>query len=460
MDYPEFLKLKSQSDFNHGFKPLWIPDWLFDFQKELVTWSLLKGRAAIFADCGLGKTPMQLVWAQNVTEKTNKPVLIITPLAVAPQTVREGEKFGIEVYQSYDGVFPKNKKIIVTNYERLHYFNWQDFGGCVCDESSAIKHFSGTRQMQVTKFMRKLAYRLLCTATAAPNDHNELGTSSEALGYMPYMDMLQMFFWNQQNTINPRQHWIRTGGPPQRWRFKKHAEQRFWKWVCSWARAVRKPSDMGFDDNGFLLPELTVNEIVVETTKPLPGNCVVVPAVTISEQRLERKLTINERCERVVEQVSNHPQSLVWCQYNPEGDLLEKIIPGAVQIKGSDHPQKKEEVFWAFAKGEIKRLVTKPKIGAFGLNFQNCNHMTFFPSHSYEQHYQGVRRCWRYGQENPVTVDIITTRGEFRVMRNLERKSKQADRMFDILVELVNQAKGIDFSEKFTKKAEVPSWIQ
>jgi hypothetical protein len=460
VSYDEFLEHKSQADINHGFDPVWMPDWLFGFQKELVSWSLKKGRAAIFADCGLGKTPMQLVWAENIVRKTNANVLILTPLAVAAQTVREGEKFGIECEYSKDGNF--KKKIVVTNYERLHYFDWKDFekGGCVCDESSAIKHFSGTRQMQVTRFMRKLPYRLLCTATAAPNDHEELGTSSEALGYMPYMDMLQMFFWNQQNTVNPRQHWIRTGGPPQRWRFKKHAEKRFWQWVCSWARAVRKPSDMGFPNDGFNLPELITNEIVVETTKPLPGYLLVVPAVTISEQRAERKLTINERCEEVAKRVNGHHQALVWCQYNPEGDLLEKIIPDAVQIAGSDSPEKKEEAFWNFANGQIRVLVTKPKIGAFGLNFQNCNHMTFFPSHSYEQYYQGVRRCWRFGQTRPVKVDIVTTRGEFRVMRNLARKAAQADKMFDILTKLVNQAKDVKTIETFKKQMEVPAWIK
>jgi SNF2 family DNA or RNA helicase len=459
LNYQDFLKHKAQSDINSGFDPVWMPDFLFDFQKYLVDWAVKKGRAAIFADCGLGKTVMQLVTAQNIVKKTNKPVLIITPLAVSAQTVREGEKFGIDCEQSRDGKF--KKKIVVTNYEKLHFFDWQDFDGgeVICDESSAIKNFTGQRQRQVIRFMRKIPFRQLGTATAAPNDFDELGTSSEALGEMKYFDMLHMFFYNQSNTVNPRKHWIRTGGPPSTWRFKKHAEMPFWKWVCSWAKVVRRPSDIGFGDNGFELPELTTEEHVVEASRPMPGRLFVEPAVTISEQRMERKITINERCEKVAQLVDHNEQAIVWCQYNPEGDLLEKMIPDAVQVAGSDHEKHKEETFLRFANGDIRVLVTKPKIGAFGLNFQNCHHMTFFPSHSFEQHYQGVRRCWRFGQKSPVKVDIVTTVGEFRVLRNLIRKSKQADHMFNMLTKLSNEAQNISFVEQFKKRMEVPPWM-
>jgi hypothetical protein len=452
--YQEFLEAKRHSNTQSGFAPVFMPDKLFDFQQALVEWAVAQGRCAIFADCGLGKTPMQLAWAENVLRKTNKPVLVLTPLAVGAQTVREGEKFGIESKRSFAGEV--HKCITVANYERLHLLNPDDFSGGVCDESSILKSFKGVRRREITEFMRKLRYRLLCTATAAPNDYMELGTSSEALGYLGHMDMLNRFFKNDQNnSANGRMY-----GEVIKWRFKGHAEDHFWRWVCSWARALRRPSDLGFEDGRFILPELTEQEFVV-AAETLPEGCLFPrPAVGMREQREERKRTIKERCERVASRVClTGKPALVWCHMNPEGDLLEKLIDGAVQVSGQDSDEAKEEKFLAFASGQARVLVTKPKIGAWGLNFQHCSHLTFFPSHSFEQYYQGVRRCWRFGQKNPVKVDVITTEGERGVMANLQRKAAAADKMFSRLVTHMNEQLHISRGIEFTEQEQVPAWL-
>ena len=453
-DYGEFLRQKSQRGADSGFSPVWMPDFLFDFQRELVEWAVRKGRAAIFADCGLGKTPMGLTWASNVARKTGKPVLYLTPLAVASQTVREAEKFGIEARQSKDGAHAGH--IIVANYERLHYFSSSDFGGVVCDESSVLKSFAGERRGEITAFMRQVPYRLLQTATAAPNDYIELGTSSEALGYMGHMDMLNRFFKNDLN--NSAQGRMR--GEVIKWRLKGHAETPFWRWVCSWARAIRRPSDLGFNDDGFLLPPLHEVEHLVEANSLADGMLFALPAVGLKEQREERRRTVQERCQTVADLVNHTGQpALVWCHLNEEGDVLQSLIPDAVQVAGSDSDDRKEDRLEAFADGRARVLITKPKIGAWGLNYQHCNHVTFFPSHSFEQYYQAVRRCWRFGQKRAVKVDIVTTEGERGVMRNLQRKSDQADAMFSRLVAEMNNALAIERANNMNTQVEVPSWL-
>ena len=452
-NYLEFLKGKRDAAEYSGFDPIWMPDFLFDFQNFLVEWAIRKGKAAIFADCGMGKTPMQLVWAENVIRKSNKSVLIITPLAVSAQTVREGNKFKIECKQSRDGKVYKG--INVTNYERLHYFRPDDFAGVVLDESSAIKHFTSKRQKYVTEFLKGMKYRLLCTATAAPNDYIELGTSSEALGQMGRMDMLGMFFKNDENSLHP----IWWGS---KWRMKKHSEQSFWRWICSWARAIRKPSDLGFDDGEFKLPKLIVNQTIVENPKPKTTKGFIKTlylAKTLEEQRKERRDTIEVRCEKVCELVSGNKPNIVWCHLNPEGDLLENIIPGAVQVQGSDSDEQKEERFLAFADGQIDTLVTKPKIASFGMNWQHCSRMTFFPSHSFEQYYQSVRRCWRYGQINDVKVDIVTTKSERGVLLNLQRKAKAADEMFSQLISEMKHSLHLKETNEAIHKMEHPKWL-
>jgi hypothetical protein len=455
--YQEFLERKLQFGEDHGFDPVWTSPALIDFQASLTEWAVRKGRASIMADCGLGKTLMQEVWAENVVRKTNGRVLILTPLAVSAQTVREGKKFGIECHQSRDGKFPAKARIVVTNYERLSRFDPKRFSGVVCDESSILKNFDGVRKAEVTEFMRTRPYRLLCTATAAPNDHVELGTSSEALGEMGYMDMLGRFFKNDQNSNHPNRLWAGEG----KWRFRGHAERDFWRWVCSWGRALRKPSDLGFDDGPFRLPPLeTVEHVVKVSRSAKPGTFMSLPASNRREELAERRETLRERCEMAASLIAGTGRPAVaWCHLNPEGDLLERLIPGAVQVSGTDSEEAKEEAFLAFVSGEIRVLVTKPSIAGFGLNWQHCAHQTFFPSHSFEQYYQAIRRSWRFGQTEPVRVDLISSAGETGVLKNLRRKARQADAMFARLVELMGNELKVKKSNPFERKEEVPPWL-
>jgi len=657
-NYDTFLDLKTHVGAEHGFDPVWMPSKLFDFQAALTEWSIRKGRSAIFADCGMGKTFMLLVWAENIVRKTNKRVLILTPLAVAFQTVLEGIKIGVEVKHRRTGIEPGDK-IVVTNYERLHYFNPEDFGAVVCDESSILKNFDGAIRQEITDFMRKRPYRLLCTATAAPNDYIELGTSSEALGELGSTDMLKRFF----KAVNDSYAQGGGGGSGAK-RFAKdhayngkfyllpHAKKDFWRWVVSWARAIRKPSDMGFDDDGFVLPPLEVNQHVVTAVHPRDGYLFDIPAVGLEEQRADLRNTLNERCEMAAQLINAHDRAAVaWCNLNGEGDLLEKLIPGSIQVKGSDTTEWKEAVAQWFigykcicndpmfrailttwqrerlntgkniiesivknasnnaqntsAKTETKKtpispnttetirrngleltnnpmnatdadasdtqtmkptelsrkstlnqqelktqtpdlnissipmeyqlrnteslkakgalfavpheaesgedidftsttttspensedccaqiatldseslamiqnvlkepqcicghlsgrrvLVSKPTIFGYGLNLQVCSHMTFFPSHSYEQYYQAVRRCWRFGQKNKVVVDMITTDGQNNVLKNLQSKSDKAAEMFDYLVQLMKNELILEKRKPFTQEVVLPDWLK
>lgn len=457
-DYAAFLASKAQLSEACGFTPSHLPEWLFDFQADLVAWALRKGRGAIFADCGLGKTPMQLVWSEQVARKANGRVLILTPLAVGGQTVQEGEKFGIECRVSREGRLRSN--IVVTNYERLHYFNPSDFVGVVCDESSILKNFDGATKDAVTDFMRTIPYRLLCTATAAPNDYIELGTSSEALGGLGYMDMLGMFFKNDQHSLHPsmrgryNEAWY-----SGTWRFKPNAKRPFWRWLCSWARALRRPSDLGFSDARFTLPPLHVQHTIVQASRPMDGMLFSVPAVGLTEQRQERRHTIWERCEAAAATVRHRDPAVVWCHLNLEGKLLERLIPDCVQVSGRDSEGEKEEKVMAFSAGKVRVLVSKPTICGYGLNWQHCAHTVMFPSHSFEQYYQSIRRFWRYGQTRPVTVDLITTEGESNVMANLQRKAEAAEQMFASIVEHMADELRIKRAEYTGSPVEVPAWL-
>jgi len=455
MSYADFLASKRQLGGQYGFEDVWLPEFLFPFQADLVRWAVERGRAAIFADCGLGKTAMQLVWAENMALQANRPILICTPLAVSRQVVAEGVKFDIEVVRSRDGKVPPATRIIVTNYERLHLFDPADFCGMVCDESSILKNFNGSRKAIITEFMRRLPFRLLCTATAAPNDYTELGTSAEALGELGHMAMLEKFFRNNRNNTATG----RAYGGGAAFILKPHASRDFWRWVCSWSRACRRPSDLGYDDDGFDLPPLIENEHLVETAKLREGMLFAIPAVGLAEEREERRRTIDERCARIAELVDTGQQALVWCHLNAESSTLAKVIDGAEEVTGSDDDDKKEARLQAFADGDLRVLVTKPRIGAWGLNLQRCNHLTFFPSHSYEQYYQGVRRCWRFGQERPVTVDVVLTEGARNTMRNLKAKAAKADRMFDEMMKHMSDAMTIEASPEPTTRTEVPSWL-
>jgi hypothetical protein len=464
MDYAAFLESRCQVGDGSGFDPVWLPDFLFGFQCHLADWSIRKGRSLVLADCGLGKGPMALVWAENVARHANRPVLLITTLGDSAQMVHEGEKFGVECVRSRDGKFPSGARVVVTNYERLHYFSPGDFAGVVCNESSCIKNFDGKRKAEVTEFLRTIPYRLLCTATAAPNDFVELGTSSEALGHLGHMDMLGRFFKDASGsgTLHPYRSHLGIGHKVgEKWRFRGHAEMPFWRWVCSWARACRKPSDLGFDDGPFVLPPLETREHVVPSAWCRPGTMFPMPARNLQEQREERRRTLVPRCELAASLVNGTGEPAVaWCHLIDEGDLLTKLIPDALQVKGGDPDEHKEEAFAAFAAGQVRVLVTKPEIGGFGLNWQHCGHQTFFPSHSFERYYQAVRRSWRFGRVGPVRVDLVTSEGECEVGKNMERKARQAERMFDRLVALMNDHMHIGRSSPFTLEAEVPAWLR
>ena len=453
MDYENFLERKRHSNKGFGFDPLWLSGTLYDFQKHLVELACRKGRFAIFADCGLGKTGISFTWAENIARKTGGRVLVLAPLAVAFQSIKEANKFGIDAVYRRQGI-EQGDRIVITNYEMLDRFNPSDFAGIVCDESSILKNFDGKMRSAITIFMRKIEHRLLCTATAAPNDYIELGTSSESLGYLGSQDMINKFFKKQEKTTSAR-HEHMSGI----YQLRPHAHKDFWRWVCSWSVSVRKPSDIGFSDHLFSLPPLYVNSHVVDSKNLMEGFLFDIPAVGLAEQRKDLARTINERCEMSASLVdSNHGQSIVWCNLNKEAELLKRIIHDAVEVNGNDSVDFKEESFRRFVDGDVKVLITKPTIGGFGLNLQNCAHQTFFPSHSFEQFYQCTRRSWRFGQKNHVTIDMITTKGQENVLKNLEEKSRKSMAMFDSMVNEINNSLIVK-NEFSTTRTEVPSWL-
>jgi hypothetical protein len=653
-EYQRFRRTKLQEGSRSGFKPLWLPSSLFDFQRSVAEWNIETGKSADFIECGLGKSWIELVWAENVVRHTNKPVLLLDMLGVTKQMIGEAKKVGVEAKRTIGQI--GRPAIYVTNYEKLHHFSSHDFGGVVCDESSAIKAMNGKRREQVTEFLRTIPYRLMATATPAPNDFIELGTTSEALGVMGQIDMLNRFFKNDQNTSDTRtmkRRPINQGGPVSAgWRFKGHAEEAYWRWVPSWARAGRKPSDFGpFDDSRFALPRLIEREHVVTTRTLAPGMLFPTAATNRQEELEERRRTITERCEKAAELVAERGNdlSIIWCQLNDEGDLLERVTPNCLQISGSHDDDYKETVLDWFlgnrcicddtrfgaklatwrrerrdtgndiientacsvlrnlsvggepiASGEsttwpnttetiqesggasecvsndvntkttatppiqstgrnrLKRsvstineiqtpnsqdgfasldslssniigpsnaaapyagplatrtpygddllstivtqpassggssaprvilvsensgmipsyyyaprcicghrsgkrvLVSKAKIFGWGLNLQCCNHVVTFADHSFEQHYQSVRRCWRFGQVRPVTVDIIATEGQSGIKANLHRKMLQAERMFERLVANMQAGRAVSTDYAFNATEVIPSWL-
>lgn len=458
MQYDKYIENKSHRFTESGFDPLFLPSCLMDFQRAIVTYSLKTGRAALFEDCGLGKTVQQLVWAENVARKTGGRVLILTPLSVSMQTCKEAEKFGIYAQRSRDGKLP-DSQIVITNYEKLHLFDKSDFVGVACDESSILKNVDGVTKAAITEFMKKMNYRSLWTATAAPNDFTELGTSSEALGNLGFVDMLKMFFKNDNNTSAK-------GGRTQKllggsYRFRGHAEVDFWRWVCSWARAIRKPSDYGYDDGKFTLPELTETEHIITPKTLAYGFLIALPAHGMKEQREERSRTVKERCEKAAEiALSSNDPCVCWSYLNTESETLNKLIPGSVELTGSQTDEQKEEILTGFVNGDFAHLVTKPKLAGFGMNWQHCRRQTFFPSHSFEQYYQCVRRSYRFGQDKPVSIDIVATEGDANVLRNFQRKTKAANHMFDMLVNLMRE-NSLDIHNDYNPNysGRLPNWL-
>lgn len=454
MNYKEFLEAKQHTSQNFGIKPLFTHNQFFDFQDFIFKLLVKKGRAAAFLDTGLGKTLIELMVAYNYVVKFNKPVLIITPLAVAIQFTTEAEKFQIpDVEHSKDGRY--TGKIIICNYERLHFFDSSDFECVILDESSILKNFEGAIKTHITSFIRKVKYRFLFTATPSPNDFTELGTSSEALGYLGYTDMLTRFFTNNEDTISPQN--IGT-----EWILKGHAKDNFFKWVSGWSVSMRKPSDLGFDDSRHALPELITNYHSVKNEKNLivDGQIMMfnIVARTNKEIMSERRSTIEDRCAKAVELASNHDTSVYWCNLNTEGDLIESLDKDAYQISGPMDIDRKEELLLAFYNGGIKKLITKPKMTAFGLNWQHCNHTVYFPTFSYEQYYQAIRRFWRFGQERPVVADLVFSDGQKRVLDSLIAKTEKANELFSKLNSNINQKYNI-VTKEFNKPVSLPSFL-
>jgi hypothetical protein len=451
-DYLEFLERKKHSIGNYGIEPNYLPPSLFDYQNYVAEYAIKKGRCAVFLDTGLGKTLIELVIAANYAKATNKPVLIITPLAVAFQFIKEAERFNIDdISHSKDGKF--KTKIVVCNYERLQYFDSKDFDCVILDESSILKNFDGALKGQITAFLKKVKYRFLFTATPSPNDFIELGTSSEALGYMGYMDMMQKFFANNENNIRPQE--IAT-----KWYLKPHAEDAFFEWVSSWSISMRKPSDLGFDDSKHILPNLITNYHAVKNKNNMVLNGQILMfnmvAQTMTEVKTEQKQTIQSRCERAIDLKTD--VCVYWCHFNQESELLHELDPEAYEIKGSMNLEHKEDILNGFANGEIKRIITKPRITAFGLNWQHCNHTIYFPNWSYEQYYQAIRRFWRFGQKNEVICDLVYSDGQKRVIDALQLKQDKANDLYNKLNSKTN-GKHIESIDKFTTPILKPKFL-
>ena len=437
-EYEKFLESKRHSIGEFGFDAKFIPECAFDFQKHIIEKAVRKGRVGVFADTGLGKTLIQLSIARNIIEHTNKRVLIITPLAVGFQFIKEAKDRYItdDIEVSKDG--RHTKKIVICNYERLHYFDSNDFVGVILDESSILKNFDGAIKNQITAFIKKIPYRFLSTATPSPNDFIELGTSSEALGYMGHVDMLGKFFKQNNNAVDSTNRNI-----GEKFYLKPHAEKDFFAWVNQWSIMCKMPSDLGFSNDRYVLPKLIVNKHLIEnkSTISVDGQIQMfnIVAKNFSEIRHEQKQTEKERCEKAIE-LANGKTSVYWCNTNNESKILREMDSEAVEIIGSQSIDKKEEILLAFANGDIKRLITKAKMTSMGLNWQHCNHSVFFPTFSYEQYYQSVRRFWRFGQQNDVTIDMVISDGQTRVLEALEQKTEKAIQLHKNLTENVNRS--------------------
>lgn len=427
MNYTDFITSKSFEIENSGFdieKEI-LNENLYDFQKDIVKWALKKGKAAIFADCGLGKTLMQLEWANQIHKKTGKNVLILAPLAVSKQTQAEGLKFGISV-----NIAEKQEEVVpginITNYEKLDRFIASEFVGIVLDESSILKSFVGKIRNSIIENFYKTPFKLACTATPAPNDYMELGNHSEFLGVMTRNEMLSMYF-------------IHDGGDTAKWRLKGHAQNVFWQWMASWAVFIDNPCNLDYEMQGYDLPELNVVEIIAD------GNEFETKPLTLTERRRVRRDTLDIRCQAAADLVNHsEEQWLIWCNLNDESALLHKYIENSYEVKGQDKADYKANTMLSFSKNEIKSLVTKPSIAGFGMNWQQCHNMIFVGlSDSYEQYYQAIRRCWRFGQKQEVNVYIVLSKREGTVKENIARKEFDAKRMQQIMT---------DYTKEITKK--------
>ena len=451
MNYEEFIKSKTIEFKNYGFdiSKESLNPMLFDFQKDIVRWALKKGRAAIFADCGLGKTPMQLEWANQIYKREGGKILILAPLAVATQTQREGEKFHIPV-NICESQADVKEGINITNYEKLEKFVANEFIGVVLDESSILKSFTGKVRNTIIDNFRHTPYKLACTATPAPNDYMELGNHSEFLGVMTRSEMLSMYF-------------VHDGGQTSKWRLKGHAEDKYWEWMASWSVFIDNPKNLGYEVEGYDLPKLNIYEIVADDMPVVYGK------LTLTQRRNARRESLDVRCKRAAD-IVNHSNDnwIVWCDLNDESAKLASLINNSVEVKGSDKSSHKRDSMLNFANDKIKCLVTKPSIAGFGMNWQNCNNMIFVGlSDSYEAYYQAIRRCWRFGQDKEVNVYIIISSKEGTVKENIERKQQDTEKMQQAMIQLTKDitTKELKQTTRITAKYEpniemkLPNWI-
>lgn len=459
MNYSDFIARKLTKVPPTGLQSFSLVDGLFDHQRVLTEWAVKRGRAAIFADTGLGKSRMQIAWADAVSRHAGHDVLILAPLAVAAQTVAEGREIGVNVTLCREPGDVRSG-INITNYDRLHKFDVSRFGGVVLDESSVIKHHTSKTLAMLLDAFAQTPFKLCATATPAPNDWVELGTHAEFLGLCTQTEMLSEYF-------------VHDGGETQTWRLKGHARAEFWKWIASWAALVRKPSDLGFDDSRYELPPLTVEQHTIKSSghdQGATGMLFALEANTLSERRDARRSSIEGRVSECAAMVNSDRQPwVVWCDLNAEGDALCKAIPDAVEIRGSDDPEEKERKLVDFAAGKIRVLVTKPSIAGFGLNWQHCARMAFVGvTDSWESYYQAIRRCWRFGQSRPVNVHIFASDLEGAVVSNLARKERDAKAMADALSAethdaVIQEVRGVSRKSNQYSPAQavkVPAWLQ
>lgn len=454
--YDAFLKQKEITDvptgIDSGFN---INPMLFDFQRDIVKWALKMGKAAIWADCGLGKSFIQLEIAKHIHEHTQGDVLILAPLAVTSQTKAEGVKIGIDVHVCRRQEDVK-KGINITNYQMLDKFNPSSYAAIILDESSILKSFTGQIRTQIISMFAKTPYRYACTATPAPNDYMELGNHAEFLGVMLRTEMLSMFF-------------VHDGGDTAKWRLKGHADEKYWEWLCSWAVMMAKPSDINYDDNGFILPDIKHHEHVIATNQKLEGELYVREAQTLNEQQKARRQTIQDRVSFTADLINNTADTwLVWCNLNDESEALNKAIHNSVEVKGAQSLEHKEKAMIDFTEGKIKCLISKPSICGHGMNWQHCSNVAFVGlSHSYEQYYQAIRRCWRFGQKKEVNIHIITADIEGSVLHSIKRKEIYAEKMKKNMIvhmqklnekNIKNIARSVNhYSPR--AKMELPLWI-
>jgi len=453
-DYLNFIKAKAKTDPATGLAnvPALNP-MLHQHQSDMVTWALKRGRAALFADCGLGKGPMQMEWATRQPHEA----IIVAPLAVAHQFVREAEKFGIDLAYAKDQS-QVTKRITVTNYERLENFHVEQFGAVALDESSILKNSTGAYSQWIIEAFKNTPFRLSSSATPAPNDVMELGTQAEFLGVMTRGEMLAMYFTHD-------------GGDTSKWRVKGHAQKAFWEWMASWAVMIRKPSDLGYSDCGFELPPLHMHEHCVKVDAPTTGFLFAVEAQTLQERQQARRDSIGDRvreCAAIVN-ASTEPY-LVWCNLNDESAALADAIPDAVEVRGSDTDEHKEKAIAGFLNGSIRVIVSKPKIMGLGLNFQHCADMAYVGlSDSYEQLYQSIRRCWRFGQTKPVNVHVITAETEGAVVSNIKRKEREAEETYNNMIEHMKELNAAALHGQSVRNTgeyapaveiQIPSWME